>query len=310
MIADGGPESASVVIAAYNASHWIAATLQSVLDQTRMAHEVIVVDDGSTDDTADVVGLFADRVHYIHQDHGGQAAARNTAIRAASGRFIGFCDADDLWDRRKLEAQIGLVQSRAYAWVACEAGWMDSAGNPVDVSMPRVRQGYVLEVLFLGNFIKASTPLVRRDLFEQVGFFDDAPEARIGEDWDMWLRIAARYPLGVVREKLATIRLHPDSMLARSSLAEKARALQKVVERAAAREPERLGRLERRASATIWYGAGVQSVRARRFDEARSYFRQTLRYRPWGLGALAYLLLFSLGPDIAAAVLRIKRQVW
>ncbi len=307
---EAAPDSVSVVITAYDADQWIALTLQSILDQTRPAQEVIVIDDGSTDNTASAVRGYAGRVRYFRQDRRGQPAARNRGIQAASGRWIAFCDADDLWHRRKLEAQIGLLQSHAYAWVACDAGWIDPDGNPAEVSAPQMRQGDVLEVLFLGNFIKSATPLVRRDVFEQVGYFEDAPEARIGEDWDMWLRIAARYPLGVVPQKLTTIRLHPDSMLARTPLTEKAQALQGVVERAAAREPERLAHLKGRASAAIWYAAGVEAVRAMRYDEARTYFGQALKNRPWNLAPRAYLLLCRLGPGIGAAVLRAKRQVW
>ncbi len=310
MSSEAALDSVSVVITAYNSGQWISLTLQSVLDQARPANEVIVVDDGSTDNTAKVVRKYADRVRYVPQDRRGQPAARNRGIRAAGGHWIAFCDADDLWHRRKLEAQIGLLQSHPYAWVACDAGWIDLDGNPAEVSAPQMRQGDVLEPLFLGNFIKSATPLVRRDVFEQVGYFEEAPEARIGEDWDMWLRIAARYPLGVVPQRLTTVRLHPESMLARTPLAEKAEGLQAVVERAIAREPERLARLKGRASAAIWYVAGVEAVRAMRYDEARSYFKKALKNRPWSWAPWAYLALCRLGPGLGAAVLRLKRQVW
>jgi glycosyltransferase involved in cell wall biosynthesis len=304
------PDSISVVVAAYNAAEWISATLGSIRDQTHVAHEIIVVDDGSTDNTAELVRSFGRRVGYVRRDHGGQPAARNAGIRAATGHFIAFCDADDLWRPRKLAAQVGLLHAQGCAWVVCDADWIDYDGKPVNVSMPPLRQGDVLESLFLGNFIKSATPVVRRDVFGVVGYFNEAPDARIGEDWDMWLRIAARYPLGVVREKLATIRLHADSMLARSPLAERAQGLRDVAEKAAALEPERLGPLKRRALAAIWHGAGVQSVRARRFEDARTYFRQELRCRPWNPAGLAYLTLCGLGPKVASSMFRLKELLW
>jgi hypothetical protein len=113
-----------------------------------------------------------------------------------------------------------------------------------------------------------------------------------------------------VREKLATIRLHADSMLARSPLAERAQGLRDVAEKAAALEPERLGPLKRRALAAIWHGAGVQSVRARRFEDARTYFRQELRCRPWNPAGLAYLTLCGLGPKVASSMFRLKELLW
>jgi len=298
------------VIAAYNAAEWISATLRSILDQTREAHEILVVDDGSSDDTVELVRLYGRRVNYIRRDHRGQPAARNAGIRAVTGDLIAFCDADDVWRPRKLEAQIEKLRAQGCAWVVCDADWMDYDGNPVEVSMPSLREGNVLESLFLGNFIKSATPMVRREVFEEVGYFNETLGARIGEDWDMWLRIAARYPLGVVPEKLATVRLHTKSMLAQTTVAERTQGLRDVVERAVASHPERLGPLEDRALAAIWHFAGVDSIRSGHFEEAQGYFRQELRCRPWNLATLTVLLLCGLGPRIAGPVLRFKRILW
>ena len=301
-------DSVSVVIAAYDAGELILATLASIRSQTHAAREIIVVDDGSPDNTAELVRSLGSDVGYIRQDHIGQPAARNAGIRAATGHLIAFCDADDIWKPRKLEAQVGTLHSQGCAWVACDADWMDYDGNPIEVSMPPMRQGDVLEPLLLGNFIKSATPLVRRDVFQEIGYFNEAPEARIGEDWDMWLRIAARYPLGVVRERLATIRLHTGSMLQRTPLGERAQGLRDVVERAVASQPERLGHLKSRALASIWHGAAVELIRAERYEDAHSYFRQELRCHPWSPAALAFLLLYQLGPKAASTVLKFRRM--
>lgn len=297
----------AVVLAAYNAGAWIRNTVQSVLDQSYPADEVILIDDGSTDDTAVVARSFGSRLHYIVRAHAGQPAARNAGIRASSARFVAFCDADDLWHPRKLQEQIKLAVEGDSAWVVCDAAWMHEDGTWADIRMPPVQQGDVLEALFLGNFIKSATPLVRRDVFDTVGFFDESAGARIGEDWDMWLRIAARYPLAVVREPLATIRLHGDSMLARSSAAERANSLEAVVERAAMRNPNRLARLKSRALAEIWHGLAVELARAERFDSAADFFGKELHCWPPRPAALLPFLLCRLGPKIAGPSLRLKR---
>lgn len=305
-----GRDSVSVVIAAYNAAEWLSVTLASIVGQTRAAHETIVVDDGSSDDTAELVRSFGRGVACIRRDHAGQPAARNAGIRAATGDLIAFCDADDLWRPRKLEAQVRLLRAQGCAWVVCDADWMDYDGNPVEVGMPPLREGNVLESLFLGNFIKSATPLVRREVFEEVGYFNETPGARIGEDWDMWLRIAAKHPLGVVPEKLATVRLYADSMLAQAPVAERVQGLRDVVRRAVASEPERLGPLESRALAAIWHLAAVQSVRSGHFQDAQGYFKEELRCRPWNLESWAVMLLCELGPQIAGPVLRFKQLLW
>lgn len=307
MSASRHPTTVAVILAAYNAGAWIRSTVQSVLDQSHPADEVILIDDGSTDDTALVARSFGQRLHYVTRAHAGQPSARNAGIRASTARYVAFCDADDLWHPRKLQEQVELALDGNFAWVVCDASWIYNDGTPANVPMPRMRQGDVLEALFLGNFIKSATPLVRRDVFDTVGFFDESTQARIGEDWDMWLRIAARHPLGVVPEQLATIRLHTDSMLARASVAERARGLEGVVERAAMRNPGRLGRLKSRALAEIWHSLGVEQARAERFDAAADFFGKELQCWPPRAAALLPFVLCRLGPKIARPSLRLKR---
>lgn len=300
----------SVVVAAYNSGHLLRATVDSMLAQTYPPSEIIVVDDGSTDDTARVARSYGGRVRVLSEPHRGQPAARNAGVLISEGDFIAFCDSDDIWHPRKLEAQIKLSQTGGFAWVICEAGWMHRDGTPAQVKMPPSREGDVLASLFLGNFIKSATPLIRREVFEVVGGFNEAPQARIGEDWDMWLRIAARYPLGVVHETLATVRIHENSMLATSTDRERVQGLAGVVARAAIREPGRLGHLRKRAMATIWHQAGIRSFRANRLEDSSRYFRRALQCQPWHLEARMYLLLCQLGPGAAQTVARLRKHLW
>jgi hypothetical protein len=310
MIAGSAAGSISVVIGSYNAEDWIRETLDSVLAQTQPVLEVLVVDDGSTDSTPDIVQSYGGKVKYIRENHRGRPH-RNRGIAASKGEYIAFIDADDYWQPRKLQAQMALLASQRLAWAICEAQWSTSAKPQVRNSRnPPIPDGDVLEKLFLSNFIASATPIVAKYVFDAVGYFNETLEVRVVEDWDLWLRIAARFPLGCVREPLATIRLHAGSFLASTPLADRVRSLEGVVARAVDREPERLKPLERRALANICYSAGVQAIRAGRFQEARGYFVRELKCRPAHAEAMSYLALSVLGPAVAAPIIQLKRYLW
>jgi glycosyltransferase involved in cell wall biosynthesis len=300
----------SVVVAAYNAEQWISATLRSIFSQSCLPLEVIVVDDGSTDQTPRILESEETSIRYERQEHRGQPAARNAGIRSARGEYVAFLDADDLWYPKKLESQIDFVDRTNSAWVICDADWIDRTGKKVSLRSPPLHEGNVLRTLFLENFIKSATPIVRRKVFDEVGFFDERPEARIGEDWDMWLRIAARYPLGVIPEALAAIRLHATSMIALASIAERTDGLERVVNRAVEREPTSLAALKNRALENIYYSAGVQLYREGRFRQARGQFLRGLRHRGSHVEGWAYVILSALAPGISRAVVWVKRQLW
>jgi hypothetical protein len=129
------------------------------------------------------------------------------------------------------------------------------------------------------------------------------------EDWDLWLRIAARYPVGCVRQKLATLRLHPDSFLAALPNSQRVGNLEGVVARAAAREPGRLGRLKGRALSNIYYSTGLRLFREHRPREARPYFLQALRHNPASLDSIGYVILTLLGANAAGWMIGVKRTL-
>lgn len=217
----------SVIIPAYNAERFIGHTLNSVLSQTYQNIEILVVDDGSQDRTAEIVQSIAqndDRVFLLQQSNAGVAAARNLAIQKSSGQYIAPIDADDIWYHQKLEKQVqclleadpsvGLV----YAWSVYidEQGLIIGTYNAHDFFYVHNVEGEVYTAMVYRNFIgNASVPLIRRACFDQVGGYNcqlKQQDAQGCEDWDIYLRVAECYQFRVVPEFLIGYRQVTGSM--------------------------------------------------------------------------------------------------
>ncbi|MFL5242852.1 MAG: glycosyltransferase [Gemmataceae bacterium] len=197
----------SVVIATYNYGRFLAGALNSVLGQSFRNLEVIVVDDGSSDDTRSVIEPFlADsRLQYVRVNHLGQPAAKNTAIRLAQAPLIAFLDADDLWLPNKLEQQLALLETRPEVGVVYGRRLlMDELGRDLECQSPECRRGDVLAALLHDNFICFSSVVVRRRVPDEVGLFDETLPLAI--DYDLWLRAALRFPFDYVDRPLVKYR--------------------------------------------------------------------------------------------------------
>lgn len=196
----------SVIIPTYNRAHFLGQAIQSALDQTYPQVEVIVIDDGSTDDTAAVVAGFGDRVRYVHQENSGVSAARNHGLRLARGATIAFLDSDDLLMPHKLETQIAYLEANpAVGMVYASHEFIHEDGRYH--STCRLHPSSATYHRLLAECkIALPSVLVRRSVLNAVGGFDET--MRIGEDIDLWVRIARHYPIGVIEEPLARIRRH------------------------------------------------------------------------------------------------------
>ncbi|MGB3669702.1 MAG: glycosyltransferase [Phormidesmis sp.] len=202
----------SVIIPAYNAIAYLPKTLASVQQQTFKDFEVLVIDDGSTDSTADWVNSLSDRnVQLIVQKNGGCASARNRGIQAARGDYIAFLDADDIWEPSKLEKQAHILETSAAVGVVNT--WIsniDSQGQPIgNLGTPDAEGKVWAQVIEENPIMCGSAPMVRRQCFDAVGLFDQS--LRSAEDWDMWIRLAKKYEFAVVKEPLVRYRIHPKS---------------------------------------------------------------------------------------------------
>jgi glycosyltransferase involved in cell wall biosynthesis len=197
----------SVVVPTFNYGHFLAGALQSALDQTFLDLEVLVVDDGSTDDTPAVITPFlADvRIRYFRQANQGPAAARNFGIEQARGSLVAFLDADDRWLPSKLAKQVPLFAAQPeLGLVYCRRRCIDADGWPLEHRQPVMHRGLVLAQLFRDNFVCFSSAVFRREALLAVGGFDQAVEH--SEDYDLLLRVTRRYPVDYVDEPLVVYR--------------------------------------------------------------------------------------------------------
>ncbi len=209
--------SVSVIIPTFNRKCLIIETIESVLAQTFGDFEIIVVDNGGTDDTASVIEQFNDsRIRYHWQEPTGRPAPpRNKGLQMARGKYIGFLDSDDLWIENKLESQLAMFENNpALKWVYCKvAGFDHVTGNVKESNSGEVYyEGDVCHQLIRHNFIPSASPLIRKTVFNVVGEFNENPILFAREDWELWLRIAAIYPIGFVSEVLAKYRIHSDAI--------------------------------------------------------------------------------------------------
>jgi glycosyltransferase involved in cell wall biosynthesis len=189
------PPLVSVIIPNYNHARFLGGAIRSVLAQTYRPVEVIVVDDGSTDNSGEVAAAFGDQIRYIYQTNAGLSAARNTGLRAAKGELIGVLDADDMYEPNFLETLVTALQADPEAdGVYCGYQFVDEANNPLpQIENRPVPPADLYPALLDGNFFVPESVFLRRRVYDAVGFFDES--LRACEDWDVWLRAAKQFRL-------------------------------------------------------------------------------------------------------------------
>lgn len=210
-----GYHTVSVVIPAYNAGRFILEALESVFRQTYPVAQIIVIDDGSTDNTKELVDKEQGRVTYVFQANAGPGSARNRGIRLSQSEWIAFLDSDDCWEANHIEHL--MERARRYeeaALIYSGKRWMDIHGKlmmdiPLQTTFP---SGWIFKNLFHANYISStSVVMARRKVLIDVGFFDEHFR-HIAEDYDLWLRIAAIAPVIGVPEHTVLYRRHDNNL--------------------------------------------------------------------------------------------------
>lgn len=288
---DGVP-TVSVVIPAYNAAWCVARAIDSVLAQTFQDFELIVVNDGSTDDTARVLAGYGDALKVITQANGGLSQARNTGIGAARGRYVAFLDADDGWLPEKLARQVALMEAHPdLAFCSTAARLVGPDGTALGEWRHRPSHLPTLEAIFAENAFVAgsgSAVLVRREALAKAGGFDTT--LRSLEDIDMWMRLAACGAYGCVDEPLALILKRPGSMSGNREVMRQA-ALQVMRQNRHLLPPARRGRFWRHAYAGMLSDYAKWAWRAGRRRAALGDLATALVFAPLARGRLLLGLL-------------------
>ena len=216
----------SIVIPTYNRSSFLLQAVESILSQTWKNVEIVIVDDGSTDDTREVLAPYMGRIRYIYQSNSGRPSCpRNVGIRNAAGKYIAFLDSDDIMDPRKIEMQVRFLEKNpevgmvftdfsTFAHGRAVSQSFTSSGHTPFVQLPKTQVGpnqYILsaeacDCLTLDNPIGTPSVVARKEVFARIGTFDES--LRWSDDIDMWFRIAEKFRLGYIDLPLFTRRIH------------------------------------------------------------------------------------------------------
>ena len=190
----GEKPKVSIITPTYNRAGFIGEAVESVLAQAMPDWELLIVDDGSTDNTREVLEpyLLDHRIHYIYQSNQGQSGARNTALNRVQGGLVGFLDSDDLWGAHKLERQLSVFQDHAHVHIVHgDESIIDEHGLEISQKNMRRYSGRITPQLLADNSVSITTALVKRECFEEMGGFDAS--CGVADDYDLWLRFSARY---------------------------------------------------------------------------------------------------------------------
>ena len=195
------PPRVSVIIPTYNRSWCLSEAIDSVLSQTFQDMELIVVDDGSTDETPALLSRYDDRLRCLRQTNRGVSVARNHGIQAANGALIAFLDSDDLWQPDKLARQVDFFDRQPDALICqTEETWIRRGVRVNPKHRHRKPSGWIFEPSLALCLVSPSAVMMRRELLEEMGGFDESLPAC--EDYDLWLRVSLRHPIHLIDEPL------------------------------------------------------------------------------------------------------------
>jgi len=297
----------SIIVAAYNGEKYIRETIESLLNQEEKNIEVLVVDDGSTDKTAEIVKSFTDpRIRYFYQNNSGsQAAPRNKGIKEAKGDFIGLCDQDDLWYANKIEKQIESYENcenkKDIGIIISSADLIDDKGKKTGVAKVPF-EGFLgskesYKKLLAGDFITACSVLVPKKVLDEVGLFDEGLAGV--DDYDLFLRIVEKYGILAINEPLCAWRQSEESFSADKAkqYIETEKIFQKI-ERKDKSEPVSIGHGKNLVRIFL------ALVLSKRYAEAEQYAKKITSF-PVSVKIKIILTTYSFSPKLSFFLVRV-----
>ena len=302
----------SVIIPTYNSAQYIRKAVQSVFDQTYKDYEVIVVDDGSTDNTREIIKQYEGRIKYFFQENKGSALARNQAIKLSQGELIAFLDSDDTWLPHKLKTQMNYLSEHPdVALIHSNISFMqDNQLISFKKAIAERHKGFsIFGELYLGNFITTSTVVLSRDCLNSVGLFDE--DLRQGQDYDLWLRIAAKFRIGY-QDIITTIyRIH-DKNISKNAIRGKAHDLA-ILKKINSMCPELVNGIDikkrEKRHFDINYSLGYRYFCQYDLNNARKYFLKALHYNRFAIRPYIYIASSFWSKGTIDKIRSLKRKV-
>lgn len=294
----------SVIIPTYNRAHIISRSIRSILNQTYNDFELIIVDDGSTDNTEEVVKNFNDkRIKYIvHKENMGASSALNTGINFSSGSFVTFNGSDDEWLPEKLEEEMkGFKTADSRVGVVYSALWEIYADEKVYTPRPihEVLEGNLHDELIKGNFVNGLS-LIKRSCFEKVGVFDEKLPAQ--EDWELYIRISKYYNFKFINKPLSKHYLSPDSLTLKFNVL--VNSTKKIIEK----HFDEFNK-QKKSTAEFYRIIAADSCLNGLLNEGRNYYIRAIKKNPTNIHCyLGYATSFF-GANIFKKILDLREQI-
>lgn len=269
----------SVIIPCFNASQYISEAISSVLNQTYSNYEIIVIDDGSTDNTKTAIEIHFHSIKYFYKDNGGPASARNLGIAKANGEYIAFLDADDYWLPDKLALQIDVLKTNSQYGLIHSNYLIREEGRDL---YPRFLthkppSGNVFESLFIDNHIGNLTVVIRRECLEAIGRFDESRELISIEDYEFWLRIARSFEIRYIDKPVAVYRVHATNISNPATAIEKQLYLLHRFESFSKNLRTTSDQIVAQKRAVLLYGCACNLMEIKRYNEAKPLFAISAR---------------------------------
>lgn len=291
----------SVIIPTYNRAKFITQSIDSVLSQTYKNFEIIVVDDGSTDNTKETLIPYRDKIRYIYQRNHGASAARNTGIKHARGKYVAFLDSDDLWLPQKLEKQVRILdKNKDIGLVYSNFSYADEVGKITKVmgyNPKKFISGYIFKEILLrkAGCGYLQTWLIRKSCFKEVGYLDE--KFKMSEDRDIFVRITHRYNLYGISKPLTIVRQHtPVLRLGRSPTKEREYYYFKFLDKLFKEIDPTLNKaIKKRLIADYYYLAGRGYLKEMNSALARRRFWRSIINYPFKLNVYPYFISTFIG---------------
>lgn len=305
----------SVIIPVFNGEKYIAMALESVFSQTYQNYEVIVIDDGSTDRTEEVIASFSGKLKLIRQPNSGPACARNKGVENSIGELVAFLDHDDVWLPDKLHLQVKcLEQNKLVSLVYSDFGTFNDQGI-IEESASQTRglfmpSGYIFPYLFFDPICWTSTVLVKRSCLDEIGAFDEDENIHMAEDYDLWLRLSKKFEFHYINKVTAMYRQSPNSLSRNVGVGVKAEIhmLQKVMKTfPEIRKEIGTEKIKKRLSVPYFELAYHQSLAGEK-TEARKNFLQSIYLWPMNGKYWVSLLASFMPPSAVSKIMKIKEK--